>query len=103
MRQLSLPADLLDVSSAVSSQVLSGVDELFERDELSAAPDAGWPDCFNSGVFVFRPSLRTHARLLDRALQHGSFDGNARMHVPRLNTFTHKGRDCSWLMTIFLE
>ncbi|XP_035492043.1 glycogenin-2 isoform X3 [Scophthalmus maximus] len=55
--------------------VLSGVDELFERDELSAAPDAGWPDCFNSGVFVFRPSLRTHARLLDRALQHGSFDG----------------------------
>ncbi|TNN78294.1 Glycogenin-1 [Liparis tanakae] len=35
--------------------VLSNIDELFEREELSAAPDPGWPDCFNSGVFVFRP------------------------------------------------
>uniref|UniRef100_A0A8D0ADZ3 glycogenin glucosyltransferase n=1 Tax=Sander lucioperca TaxID=283035 RepID=A0A8D0ADZ3_SANLU len=55
--------------------VLCNVDELFERDELSAAPDPGWPDCFNSGVFVFRPSLGTHRRLLDHALQRGSFDG----------------------------
>lgn len=55
--------------------VLCNVDELFERDELSAAPDPGWPDCFNSGVFVFRPSLQTHAMLLDHAQQHGSFDG----------------------------
>lgn len=60
----------------VASQVLRNVDELFERDELSAAPDPGWPDCFNSGVFVFRPSLRTHTGLLDHALQHGSFDGD---------------------------
>nr|XP_020478935.1 glycogenin-2-like [Monopterus albus] len=59
--------------------VLCNVDELFERDELSAAPDPGWPDCFNSGVFVFRPSLHTHSRLLDYALQHGSFDGNLRI------------------------
>ncbi|XP_068165671.1 glycogenin-2 [Antennarius striatus] len=55
--------------------VLRNVDELFHREELSAAPDPGWPDCFNSGVFVFRPSLHTHAALLDHALQHGSFDG----------------------------
>ncbi|XP_013888122.1 glycogenin-2 [Austrofundulus limnaeus] len=55
--------------------VLCNVDELFHRDELSAAPDPGWPDCFNSGVFVFRPSLLTHSRLLDHALHHGSFDG----------------------------
>ncbi|XP_076158669.1 glycogenin-2 [Alosa pseudoharengus] len=55
--------------------VLSNIDELFEREELSAAPDAGWPDCFNSGVFVFRPSLHTHTRLLEHAAQHGSFDG----------------------------
>ena len=33
--------------------VLANIDDLFDRDELSAAPDAGWPDCFNSGVFVF--------------------------------------------------
>ncbi|KAJ0062423.1 hypothetical protein NL108_012108, partial [Boleophthalmus pectinirostris] len=55
--------------------VLSNVDDLFDREELSAAPDPGWPDCFNSGVFVFRPSLQTHARLVQHANQHGSFDG----------------------------
>ncbi|KAB1252415.1 Glycogenin-2 [Camelus dromedarius] len=56
-------------------QVLSNVDELFARTELSAAPDPGWPDCFNSGVFVFRPSLETHGLLLQHAADHGSFDG----------------------------
>lgn len=65
----------------VPSQVLDNVDELFERDELSAAPDPGWPDCFNSGVFVFQPSLQTHASLRAHALQHGSFDGNSHPRV----------------------
>lgn len=55
--------------------VLCNVDELFDREELSAAPDSGWPDCFNSGVFVFRPSLETYQRLLQFAAEHGSFDG----------------------------
>ncbi|XP_036601484.1 glycogenin-2 isoform X2 [Trichosurus vulpecula] len=55
--------------------VLCNIDELFDREELSAAPDPGWPDCFNSGVFVFRPSLETHSLLLEHAVKHGSFDG----------------------------
>ncbi|XP_032123689.1 glycogenin-2 isoform X2 [Sapajus apella] len=55
--------------------VLSNVDELFDRGEFSAAPDPGWPDCFNSGVFVFQPSLHTHKLLLQHATEHGSFDG----------------------------
>ncbi|ESO86328.1 hypothetical protein LOTGIDRAFT_94313, partial [Lottia gigantea] len=55
--------------------VLQGVDELFDREELSASPDAGWPDCFNSGVFVFKPSEETYAALRDFALAQGSFDG----------------------------
>ncbi|XP_058054798.1 uncharacterized protein LOC131206305 isoform X2 [Anopheles bellator] len=55
--------------------VLRNCDELFEREELSAAPDIGWPDCFNSGVYVFRPSLETFASLLQFAVTHGSFDG----------------------------
>ena len=55
--------------------VLQNVDELFEREELSAAPDIGWPDCFNSGVFVFKPSLETFRNLMDLASQDGSFDG----------------------------
>lgn len=55
--------------------VLKNVDDLFDREELSAAPDVGWPDCFNSGVFVFRPSLETHRGLLQCAVTQGSFDG----------------------------
>ncbi|XP_029314041.1 glycogenin-1b isoform X2 [Cottoperca gobio] len=55
--------------------VLSNIDELFDREELSAAPDPGWPDCFNSGVFVFRPSLETYGKLLQYCTEHGSFDG----------------------------
>jgi len=61
----------------VGLEVLENIDELFEREELSAAPDAGWPDCFNSGVFVFCPSLDTYRRLLQFAVTHGSFDGTS--------------------------
>ncbi|MFT7816009.1 glycogenin-1-like [Arapaima gigas] len=57
------------------TMVLSNVDELFDREELSAAPDPGWPDCFNSGVFVFRPSNETYNKLLRYCSEHGSFDG----------------------------
>ncbi|XP_046992070.1 proteoglycan 4-like isoform X1 [Schistocerca americana] len=55
--------------------VLKNCDELFEREEFSAAPDAGWPDCFNSGVFVFKPSEETYQSLVQFAVTHGSFDG----------------------------
>ena len=55
--------------------VLQNVDDLFNRPEISAAPDIGWPDCFNSGVFVFVPSLQTYDALVAHALEVGSFDG----------------------------
>ncbi|KAH8548891.1 glycogenin 1, isoform CRA_c [Umbelopsis sp. PMI_123] len=51
------------------------VDELFDRPEFSAAPDAGWPDCFNSGVFVAVPNKDTYKQLCDLAASKGSFDG----------------------------
>lgn len=54
---------------------MQNCDELFEREELSAAPDVGWPDCFNSGVFVYRPSLDTFSKITQFALEKGSFDG----------------------------
>ncbi|XP_009953755.1 PREDICTED: glycogenin-1 [Leptosomus discolor] len=57
------------------TMVLTNIDELFEREELSAAPDPGWPDCFNSGVFVYRPSIETYNQLLQFATEKGSFDG----------------------------
>ncbi|KMY95476.1 glycogenin-1 isoform X3 [Drosophila simulans] len=55
--------------------VLQNCDELFEREELSAAPDVSWPDCFNSGVFVFKPSVDTFAQITEFAVKNGSFDG----------------------------
>ncbi|XP_043070292.1 glycogenin-1 isoform X1 [Drosophila grimshawi] len=55
--------------------VLKNCDELFEREELSAAPDVSWPDCFNSGVFVYTPSVDTFNKITEFAVQHGSFDG----------------------------
>lgn len=56
---------------------MSNIDELFEREELSAAPDPGWPDCFNSGVFVFRPSNETFEKLITACSENGSFDGES--------------------------
>ena len=89
-KQLSVEVQVTDTDSlwsqtyviwgphALSPQVLSNIDELFDRREFSAAPDPGWPDCFNSGVFVFQPSLETHSLLLQHAVEHGSFDGTLR-------------------------
>lgn len=55
--------------------VLKNIDDLFERDELSAVADVGWPDCFNSGLFVCRPSESTFIQLMQYADENGSFDG----------------------------
>ncbi|KNC87087.1 hypothetical protein SARC_00763 [Sphaeroforma arctica JP610] len=55
--------------------VLKNVDELFDREEFSAAPDVGWPDCFNSGVFVCVPNLDTFHELVELSENTGSFDG----------------------------
>ena len=48
---------------------------MFEREELTAAADVGWPDIFNSGVFVFKPSVETFGKLIQFADSVGSFDG----------------------------
>lgn len=59
------------------------IDDLFSIDllghDLAAAPDSGWPDIFNSGVFVTKPSLATFDKLF-AAVTSGkpgeiSFDG----------------------------
>jgi glycogenin glucosyltransferase len=55
--------------------VLQNIDDLFEREEFSACPDPGWPDCFNSGVFVCRPSLETFEDILRFARAQDTFDG----------------------------
>lgn len=55
--------------------VLKNIDELFDHPEFSAAPDVGWPDCFNSGVFVLTPNMATYDALVKHAESSGSFDG----------------------------
>ena len=55
--------------------VLKNIDDLFEREEFSACADVGWPDCFNSGVFVAVPSEETFKSLMKLAEREGSFDG----------------------------
>lgn len=55
--------------------ILKNIDDLFEREELSACADVGWPDCFNSGLFVCKPNMDTFHGLMKLALSEGSFDG----------------------------
>ncbi|KAF9577528.1 Glycogenin-2, partial [Lunasporangiospora selenospora] len=67
--------------------VLRNIDELFDETCLgeledsdrnkrfAAAPDAGWPDCFNSGVFVCQPKYEDFVGLIEMANHHGTFDG----------------------------
>ena len=52
-------------------------DELLslDVDHLAAAPDVGWPDCFNSGVMVLRPNLHDYEGLRAMAADGVSFDG----------------------------
>ena len=59
--------------------VLSSVETLFDyvggETVFAAASDVGWPDTFNSGVFVAQPSKELYNGLLETALLKGSFDG----------------------------
>lgn len=62
---------------------LRAPDELLDNDDddddddvhFAAAPDVGWPDCFNSGVMVLRPNLQDYNALRALAEKGVSFDG----------------------------
>ena len=54
---------------------MDNIDDLFSRPELSAAPDFGWPDYFNTGLFVLEPNLQTYQRLYDLTALNVSYDG----------------------------
>ncbi len=54
------------------------IDDIFDyvKDAVfAAAPDVGWPDCFNSGVFVTQPSHLLFDSIMKFLRVHGSFDG----------------------------
>lgn len=51
-------------------------DELLSLEaNFAAAPDVGWPDCFNSGVMALRPNLQDYYALKALAERGISFDG----------------------------
>lgn len=55
---------------------LRAPDELFDLPHgFAAAPDIGWPDCFNSGVMVLTPSMGEFNSLRTMAASGTSFDG----------------------------
>lgn len=55
---------------------LRAPDELFDSTSaFSAAPDIGWPDCFNSGVLSLKPNMGDYYALLALAQRGISFDG----------------------------
>ncbi|GKT49180.1 glycogenin-1 [Colletotrichum spaethianum] len=68
-RVLYLDADTL---------VMSNLDHLFDLPEaiyFAAAPEIGFPDCFNSGVMLLRPDTATYNELTRFASRVDSFDG----------------------------
>ncbi|KZO95994.1 glycosyltransferase family 8 protein [Calocera viscosa TUFC12733] len=68
-RILFLDADTLPL------QPLSHLFTLQHPHKLAAAPDAGWPDCFNSGVVLLQPSEQAFEELRALARTRGSWDG----------------------------
>ena len=55
---------------------LRAPDELFALESsFAAAPDIGWPDCFNSGVLALTPNMGDYYALLALAQRGISFDG----------------------------
>ncbi|KAI8902522.1 nucleotide-diphospho-sugar transferase [Globomyces pollinis-pini] len=74
-----LPFDRVCFMDA-DTMIVQNIDDIFEfvdrpSVEFAAAPDIGWPDCFNSGVFVTKPSQKTFEELISVANSEGSFDG----------------------------
>lgn len=55
---------------------LRAPEELFNLDvPFAAAPDVGWPDCFNSGVMLLKPNMSDFTGLQTLAAAGVSFDG----------------------------
>ncbi|KAK9455883.1 nucleotide-diphospho-sugar transferase [Dipodascopsis uninucleata] len=82
-----LDADVLPVSN---------LDDLFDVDSrIAASPDSGWPDIFNSGVIVLKPSHTDFLGLYSLYEKVDSFDGGDQ---GLLNTYF--GDD--WLRLSFL-
>ena len=84
---LELQHHILEINP--NYQVVQNCDELFDRPEISAAPDIGWPDLFNTGA-SFAGCLLKKSTRLHRRLRVGPFPGN----LPKANAIC----DLPWLI-----
>jgi glycogenin glucosyltransferase len=56
--------------------VIQNLDHLFDLDvPFAAAPDAGWPDAFNSGFMLVKPDIGDYHAIYALAQAGDSFDG----------------------------
>lgn len=73
-RIVFLDADTLPLQTL--DALFDVLDPHTDAGKIGAAPDIGWPDIFNSGVFVACPNKPTYEKLCNRAAEAGaSFDG----------------------------
>lgn len=63
---LPLDSDIFKIFDHVSNQT---------SDQIAAVPDCGWPDLFNSGVMVIKPSKEKYQELHELATKELSIDG----------------------------
>lgn len=71
-RLVYLDSDIL-ISSNIDN--LLTIHENLSENDIMAASDSGWPDIFNSGLFVIKPSLTVFKKLIKFYKDTDSFDG----------------------------
>ncbi|KAJ3338960.1 Glycogenin-2 [Gonapodya sp. JEL0774] len=70
-----LDADVIPQRSVIDLFDVLGVPGCPDRAVFAAVADTGWPDIFNSGVFVTRPERTVFNGIVETAAREGSFDG----------------------------
>lgn len=67
----------LDSDTLPLKSISSIIDQDIGYGDIVASPDSGWPDIFNSGVFLIKPSVDTYLALLNKIQTSNSpsFDG----------------------------
>lgn len=84
---------------------MQGLDDLFEieigSNQVAASPDSGWPDIFNSGVMVLKPSMAVYSELSEFVeTEDNTFDGADQGLLNEFFNIASKG--LNWIRLPFL-
>jgi lipopolysaccharide biosynthesis glycosyltransferase len=90
----------LDADTLPIQEISHLLDRPINESQILAAPDCGWPDIFNSGVFMIKPSVENYDALLNivRTSEKPSFDG---ADQGLLNEFFTVSGDREWIRLPF--